>query len=105
MVRGASRGEFRPPSRRPGLLQRGGHEPSHNPRRHLLRPRPGPPRLGVLGQGRRESNEVFGWVLRGEKVDVERFAQQTAASGISMSADGLYDKWFDLTMNSVYNAC
>src|SRR5215210_4847614 len=104
MVRGASSGEVRPPSRGPGLLQRGGHEPSHNPRRHLLRPRPGPPRLGVLGQGRRESDEVFGWVLRGEKVDVERFAQQTAASGFSMSADRLYDKQIGRTMKSVYIA-
>src|SRR5215203_4161132 len=72
MVRGASRGEGRPPSRRPGLLQGGRNEPSHNPRRHLLGPRPGPPRLGVLGPGRREPDEVFGRVLRREKTDVER---------------------------------
>src|SRR5215211_3473290 len=72
MVRGTSRGEVRPPPRRPGLLQRGGNEPSHNPRRHLRRPRAGPPRLGVLGPGSRESDEVFGWLLRGEKGDVER---------------------------------
>ena len=37
-------------------------------------PRQHPPRLDVLGPGRRESDECRGWILRSAKADVERFA-------------------------------
>src|SRR5215207_556364 len=74
MVYGRECREVGPLTRRPGLLQGGGPEPSHNPRGHLLRPRLHPPRLDVLGPGRRESDECRGWVLRGEKADLEHFS-------------------------------
>src|SRR5215211_3433064 len=69
----AQSGEVGPPPRRPGLLQGGGYEPSHNPRGHILGPRLYPPRLGLLGHGRREPDEVRGWVLRGEESDLDSF--------------------------------
>src|SRR5215216_908506 len=72
MVCRARSGEVGPPPRRPGLLQGGRNEPPHNPRGHLLGWRQYPPRLGLLGYGRREPDEIRGWLLRGKKVDLER---------------------------------
>src|SRR5215211_7445495 len=74
MVYGRFCREVGPPTRRPGLLQGGGPEPSHNPRGHILRPRLHPPRLDVLGRGRRESDECGGWVLRSAKAHLEHFS-------------------------------
>src|SRR5215211_1304938 len=87
MVYGRKRREVGPPTRRPGLLQGGWSVPSHNPRRHLRGPREHHPRLDLLGPGRRESDGRRGWLLRGEKVDVERFAQQ-----IALDPFGAYDQ-------------
>src|SRR5215204_1595118 len=74
MVYGRFCREVRPPTRRPGLLQGGWPEPSHNPRGHILRPRLHPPRLDVLGRGRRESDECRGWLLRSAKAHLEHFS-------------------------------
>src|SRR5829696_8325578 len=74
MVYGRFCREVRPPTRRLGLLQGGGPEPSHNPRGHILRPRLHPPRLDVLGSGRRESDGCRGWVLRSEETDLKYFS-------------------------------
>src|SRR5215211_4757627 len=74
MVYGRFCREVRPPTRRRGFLQGGGPEPSHNPRGHILRPRLHPPRLDVLGPGRRESDGCRRRLLRGEKADVEYFS-------------------------------
>src|SRR5215204_3022305 len=87
MVYGRVCREVGPPTRRPGLLQGGGPVPSHNPRGHILRSRQHPPRLDVLGPGRRESDECRGWLLWGEKADVERFTEQTA-----LDSFGAYDQ-------------
>src|SRR5215216_577476 len=74
MVHGRFCREVRPSTRRPGLLQGGGPEPSHNPRGHILRPRLHPPRLDVLGRGRGESDECGGWLLRSAKAHLKHFS-------------------------------
>src|SRR5215203_2507256 len=74
MVYGRFCREVGPPTRRPGLLQGGWAEPSHNPRWHILRPRLHPPRLDVLGPGRGEPDEWRGWLLWGEKADLGHFS-------------------------------
>src|SRR5829696_3510596 len=74
MVYGRFCREVRPPTRRPGLLQGGWPEPSHNPRGHILRPRLHPPRLDVLGPGRGEPDGCRGWVLRSEETHLEHFS-------------------------------
>src|SRR5215212_12042196 len=78
MVYGRERREVGPPTRRPGLLQGGWPEPSHNPRRHLRGPRQHHPRLNVLGPGRGEPDECRGWLLWSEKAHLERFTEQAA---------------------------
>src|SRR5215217_3939871 len=93
MVYGRECREVGPPTRRPGLLQGGWPEPSHNPRRHLRRPRQYPSRLNILGPGRREPDECRGWVLRGTKADVERFAQQTALDSFGAHYQALLEGW------------
>src|SRR5215207_2820624 len=74
MVYGRFCREVGPPTRRPGLLQGGGPEPSHNPRGYIFRPRLHPPLLDVLGPGRRDSDECGGWVLRSEETDLKHFS-------------------------------
>src|SRR5688500_17859667 len=74
MVYGRFCREVGPPTRRPGLLQGGWAEPSHNPRWHILGPRLHPPRLDVLGPGRGEPDERCGWVLRSEETDLRHFS-------------------------------
>src|SRR5215208_2635994 len=86
MVFRTKRGEVGSPPRGPCLLQGSRRRPAHNPRRHLLRPRLYDPRLDVLGERGREPDAVCGWILWGEEIDVERFAMQTAASGIGQQA-------------------
>src|SRR5918993_5457011 len=91
MVYGRERREVGPPTRRSGLLQGGWPEPSHNPRGHILRPRQHPPRLDVLGPGRRESDGCRGWVLRSAKADVERFTEQTALEALGADDQALLE--------------